>query len=86
MDIGRGNRIECPNCYGKGCDLCDNGNITMTECPQKVANHAFKALPFFDMASKGHLPVAGGVYDQSKWFVEAYRLYTSDIETIKAES
>jgi hypothetical protein len=39
----------------------------------------------FELADKGHLPIAGGLLDQAAWFVEAYRFYTADVEQIKAE-
>jgi hypothetical protein len=34
-----------------------------------------KLVGLFDMADKGHLPINGGVLDQSAWFIEAYRYY-----------
>ena len=84
--IGRGNRIECPTCHGRGCELCDNGHITTTECLQKIAAPVSDAMMMIDLAEKGHLPVAGGVLDQSQWFMEAYRFYQTDVQTIKAEA
>lgn len=39
----------------------------------------------FELADKGHLPIAGGLLDQAAWFVEAYRFYTADVEQNKAE-
>lgn len=38
-----------------------------------------------DLYSKGLMPVAGGVLDQSAWFLEAARILDRDEETIKAE-
>ena len=45
-----------------------------------------KALALIDMADKGHLPVTGGVMDQSAWFIEAYRYYASEYERSKAKA
>jgi hypothetical protein len=36
-------------------------------------------------AEKGHLPVAGGVLDQSKWFVAAWDALNADEDKITAE-
>jgi hypothetical protein len=44
----------------------------------------FETVGMIDMAEKGHMPLAGGVLEQSAWFVEAYRFYTNDMEKLKA--
>jgi hypothetical protein len=54
-------------------------------CSQKEASPMAQTVMMIDMAEKGHLPVSGGVLEQSAWFIEAYQFYTNDIEKIKAE-
>lgn len=44
-----------------------------------------ESVRMFELADKGHLPIAGGLLDQSAWFVEAYRFYAADVDKIKAE-
>jgi hypothetical protein len=78
--------MECVVCHGKGCDLCDHGSVIESGCPQKEVGPVISTLTMIDMSEKGHLPVTGGVLDQSQWFIEAYKFYTADIATIKAES
>ena len=80
-------RFECVECLGRGCAACDDrGWYETTDCPQKVARPMSKTLALIDMADKGHLPVTGGVMDQSAWFIEAYRYYTSEYERSKAKA
>ena len=80
-------RFECVECSGRGCSTCkDRGWFEFIGCPQKVARPMSKALALIDMADKGHLPVTGGVMDQSAWFIEAYRYYTSEYERSKAKA
>jgi len=45
-----------------------------------------QAIEMFDIADKGHLPIGGGVLDQSAWFIEAYRFYSADVEKAKAQA
>ncbi len=69
-------RLECDKCSGGGCESCEGRGWDMTsECPQQVARPMAKVVGLFDMADKGHLPINGGVLDQSAWFIEAYRYY-----------
>lgn len=80
-------RFECVSCYGRGCEACEHRGWFETEgCPQKIASQMGTTIDMIDMADKGHLPVAGGVLDQSAWFVEAMRFYHADYERAKAKA
>lgn len=80
-------QFECVSCYGKGCEMCnDTGRFETSECPQQIARPMVAAVEMFDMADKGHLPVSGGVLDQSAWFIEAYRFYSADVERARAKA
>jgi hypothetical protein len=84
-DTGR-KQLECVGCFGKGCDHCNQGgSIILEGCAKQQAGALGQAITLMDMADKGHLPVSGGVLDQSAWFIEAYRFYSADIEQIRAE-
>lgn len=43
------------------------------------------AINLAGYASKGHLPVAGGLLDQSAWFVDVWSTLESDQSRIDAE-
>jgi hypothetical protein len=48
-------------------------------CPQKLAGSGINnLLRYVGYAEKGQLPVAGGVLDQSQWFLEACELVMAD--------
>lgn len=48
---------------------------TLNECPYTFAgNHAARMLAATSDADKGHLPVGGGMLDQTQVFVAASRL------------
>ena len=80
-------RFECVECFGRGCSACDDqGWFETSDCPQKVASPMSKTLSLIDMADKGHLPVTGGVMEQSAWFIAAYRYYSSDMDRAKAKA
>ena len=78
-------RIECVECHGKGCDNCDSGHTVVDGCNQIGAAPMVESVRMFELADKGHLPITGGLLDQSAWFVEAYRFYAADVDKIKAE-
>lgn len=41
-------------------------------------------LPLLDMYEDGHAPVAGGVLDQSAWFIAAFRTLRGEMNKIDA--
>lgn len=42
-------------------------------------------IRYSELMEKGLLPVAGGVVDQTAWFIEAATFFQQDCERIKAE-
>ena len=83
-DEGR-KRLECVSCAGKGCDKCSDGHEVIEGCSQKQAAPMYEAVSMFELAEKGLMPIGGGLLDQAKWFVEAYRFYSHEVDRIKAE-
>lgn len=52
---------------------------TLNECPYKFAGkEAARLLPMASDADKGHLPVAGGLLDQTQVFIQSLRLIRSE--------
>jgi len=77
--------IECPECSGVGCHRCHgqpvNGFLRIDGCPNIACHEIAPAAELIDWVKQGHWPIAGGVLDQSAWFVEAARyLKNEDIE------
>lgn len=68
--------IECPACGGKGCDRCGGkGACDIAPCPwAAVTSDVVDLLMLEELFEKGLPPVAGGVLDQAKGFIEAARL------------
>lgn len=59
--------------------------MSITTCPNKYCRDVAPLIPLADLFAKGLPPVAGGVLDQSAWFLQAARILERDEETIKAE-
>ena len=83
-DVGR-KSIECVSCRGAGCELCERGQVWVNDCPHNHLRPIAGTLQMIDMADKGHLPVGGGVLDQSQWFISAYEWFTRDVKQIEAD-
>jgi hypothetical protein len=78
--------IECPECDGDGCGSCDGGMFTLVECPRKfVPQEIFAAINMSTLAEKGLLPVAGGLLDQSSWYMELMHAMNSECAKVDAE-
>jgi hypothetical protein len=78
--------LECPSCFGKGCEKCDDGNFFISGCPNKYCNEVINAVNLIDLFEKGLPPIAGGSLDQSVWFMEAASFIQAEDSRIKAES
>lgn len=57
----------------------------MTGCPNAFCRGLGQTITLIDLFGKGMPPVAGGVLDQSAWFIEAARLLEHEENLIKAE-
>ena len=56
-------------------DCGDTGCFDLTTCPlEYVGGSLLEVLDFVELFERGLPPVAGGVLDQSRWFIEACRL------------
>jgi hypothetical protein len=62
--------IQCPTCEGEGCKFCDAGYFVIDQCPAKYIGRELIDDIRVVAASEDHLPVAGGLLDQSSWWFE----------------
>lgn len=76
-------QIECPACSGAGCKECQDGLIQIDGCPNRYCSGVVTAIELFDLFEKGLPPVAGGVLDQSVWFIDASRYFEGEERRIK---
>lgn len=65
--------LECIDCGGSGCDKCEgSGRIRITDCPLKlITEDVWEVIALAELFEKGLPPIAGGVLDQAKIFVDA---------------
>lgn len=72
--------MVCPGCEGKGCEECNQtGEISITECPLNlITSDVWEIISLADLFEKGLPPIAGGVLNQAKIFVEAARFVFSE--------
>ena len=83
--------IECPICSGldDDCEHCRQGEITLDRCPREMIGARFiEAVNVASMCGKGDWPVAGGMFDQSAWFlnlVKSLRAETNRVERDQME-
>lgn len=78
--------VECPLCSGYGCEHCDDGDFRLTECARKYIKPIMRAANIGWTSEKGFLPMAGGLLDQSAWFLEMMNALTNDQNKLDAEA
>lgn len=80
--------IACLSCNEAGCDDCDGrGYVDLTECPkQMIDRKTLRAIRMADLMREGLPPVAGGVLDQSAWFVSFYECFRGELNLAEAEA
>lgn len=63
---------DCPSCHKRGCKECGGtGRFVIDKCPREFVGSAFNDLfRYAAMFERGLPPIAGGVLDQSPWFLE----------------
>lgn len=78
--------MRCPSCEGIGCEHCKDGDFELTECPYRYVGH-YSELPHLChlWTESGLAPVAGGVMDQSAWFVNSQRNLAAQKNAINAK-
>jgi hypothetical protein len=77
--------VECPCCGGVGCKECEAGNFRLTTCGHKyVGGEIIKAINLASLADR-HLPSAGGLLDQSAWFLDLLTMFQGEQNRIDAE-
>ena len=79
--------IECPICGGDGkdCEHCEGGWYTVSQCPSKYIGAELIQDISVVSACEHHLPVAGGLLDQSAWWFELRGLLKSEENRVQEE-
>lgn len=78
--------LECPLCDGHGCSECSEGTMELSQCPrQYIGGELTDAINAATLCEGGIWPVAGGLLDQSSWFVDLQQQLTRDTNRIKSE-
>lgn len=77
--------VECPACDGDGCEECNHGYFQFTDCPSKFIGPELIADIQVVSACEHHLPVAGGLLDQSAWWFELRSILKSEENRIQDE-
>lgn len=77
--------IECIECDGTGCEHCNEGWYEIDQCPSKYIGQELISDIQIVAASDQHLPVAGGLLDQSAWWFELRQLLRSEEHRITEE-
>jgi len=72
-------------CGGDGCEHCEDGYYKVTQCPSKFIGHELISDIGIAGASEHHLPVAGGLLDQSAWWFELRGLLKSEEARVQEE-
>jgi hypothetical protein len=77
--------IQCPACEGDGCEHCSGGYFSLTECPSIFIGRDLIDEIRIVTATEQHLPVAGGLLDQSAWWFELRERLRSEEARIRDE-
>lgn len=71
---------------GKKCEHCVKGVFELTECPRSfVGEEMTQAINLTAMCGKGDWPIAGGLLDQSAWFISLKQAMQQERNNIQAE-
>lgn len=85
--------LDCPACDGEGaykgtqCGACDGvGRYRVTECFQDYSRSLVEPLNLAVLVTSSHTwPVAGGLLDQSAWFLELQQRFESECNRVDNE-
>lgn len=78
--------IECVACGGAGCDHCTQGYFVLSECPQEyIGAEIIGDINIVAACENGVLPVAGGLLDQSQYYLELSNAMKSEMALIEKE-
>lgn len=80
--------IACPGCEETGCEDCGGlGTFVLTDCPKRFLDvELVQAVKFAEMFANGVPLVAGGVFDQSAWFMAFVDLWQYENGLAEAEN
>jgi len=84
--------MECITCDGHGtyqgkpCEFCKGrGRIEIVGCPYDEIRGMLGLIDMFDLFDHGAMPIAGGVLNQSAWFINARNHWKRENARVKAD-
>ena len=89
--------VECPVCDGVGyrmfkqikipCPSCEDGKFKLNECPREfIGREMTVAINLAANSGKGDWPIAGGLLEQSAWFMSLRQTLLAEQNKIEAEA
>ena len=80
-------QVACPSCNENGCGHCDDlGFFKVDCCPQEfIGRDLIGFVKFCDFAKRGTMPIAGGMLDQTNWFIEAANCMIDEDRRVKSD-
>lgn len=78
--------MVCPFCEETGCDRCDNGFLRIAQCPQSlIGREMICDIQVVSQCTGGVLPVAGGLLNQTAYYLALKSTLEADENLIQAE-
>lgn len=77
--------VGCPLCGERGCDQCEDGYFQLDGCPRQYLGTEFIEAVNLAVTPGGALPVAGGLLDQSHWFLQLKRTIDGECSRIESD-
>lgn len=84
-------RFDCPQCSGKpgfkACKSCGGAGWFEVECPRQYVDASVaRAVSVADASRDGHMPVNGGLLDQTNLYVELRESVIADGDAFMAKA
>ena len=80
--------VDCVRCGGtdQKCKICKGSGIeTFYRCPVKlVTNDTVMIMKYYNFFKKGHLPVTGGLLNQTAVFLESIEFIDQEVKRLQA--
>lgn len=75
--------ITCANCFGQGCEACNNGSVPLKECSKEYERFPHQVVRALALAREGYFPEGGGTLDQTECFMQALAVWSDEQEKVQ---
>lgn len=73
--------VGCPACEGNGCNECNDGYITINQCPQQwLGMWPAQFVRYADLFKRGHGIAGQCVMDETNHFIQMYGFFRSECD------